>query len=670
MNNKLIKRRPNKLLTGRNNYYAFGDWLFNKNDEGKVTDRSLNNLSNTGQGVLSATGTAIGQLGGGLIGGGLSSGVGNAVSSLSGIASTIPGIGGFLSAGLGLAGGAINRLFGSKLNEENIAKVENNINQLNNFKSGASSFDTLSQTWASAPTGMTFDDSYIGEDGIFSNKAKNKASNLRTRVASGNAWVQNSLNNNAENLSNTQMQNLLSNYKSFGGHLMTNGADFTNGITVVGNGGTHEENPNEGVQMGVDPEGIPNLVEEGEVVYNDYVFSNRLTVPKEVRKKYKLGNKKDLTFADAAIKMSKESEERPNDNISQNGLDDSMMKLMIEQEKVRSSKDKNTYAKGGRLGNKYWGGSWLRDQVIVPLHNEDGNSYNSQGFNFSLPTRDSSTPVDSPLLTGSQESNTSKPKGAPTWMRYIPAAASGAMALTDLLGITNKPDYSEATTITEAAKSASNYIPVRFSPVGNYLTYRPFDRDFYTNKLNAQAGATRRGILNTSGSNRAQAMAGLLAADYNAQTQMGDLFRKAEEYNLAQRQKVADFNRATNMFNSEGAFKADQVNLTAQRQAMDTYLKGALTASELRQKERQASALARSTNLSNFINSLGDIGRENFSRNMIVSDPSKYYTINADGTITYKNGYEGLSQEEKDYVDWHIAKNSKKKSRGGYLTRK
>lgn len=663
MNNKLIKRRPNKLLSGRNNYFAFGDFMFNKDEKGNVTDRSLDNLSNTGQGILSAAGTAIGQLGGGLIGGGLSSGVGNAVSSLSGIASAIPGIGGFISAGLGLAGGAINRLFGSKLNEENIAKVENNINQLNNFKSGASSFDTLSQLWASAPTGMTFEDSYIGKDGIFSNKAKNKASNLRTQVASGNAWVQNSLNNNAENLSNTQMQNLLSNYKSFGGHLMTNGADFTNGITIVGNGGTHEENPNEGVQMGVDPEGIPNLVEEGEVVYNDYVFSNRLTVPKEVRKKYKLGNKKDLTFADAAIKMSKESEERPNDNISQNGLDDSMMKLMIEQEKVRSSKDKNTYAKGGRLGNKYWGGSWLIDGFRLPPLSEDGNPYDSR----SLPSNDSTLPADpqEPKVP-----NTNKPKEAPTWLRYIPAAASGAMALTDLLGITNKPDYSEATAITEAAKSASNYTPVKFSPVGNYLTYRPFDRDFYTNKLNAQAGATRRGILNTSGGNRAQAMAGLLAADYNAQTQMGDLFRKAEEYNLAQRQKVADFNRATNMFNSEGAFKADQVNLTAQRQAMDTYLRGALAASELRQKERQASALARSTNLSNFINSLGDIGRENFSRNMIVSDPSKYYTINADGTITYKNGYEGLSQEEKDYVDWHIAKNSKKKSRGGYLTRK
>jgi len=28
--------------------------------------------------------------------------------------------------------------------------------------------------------------------------------------------------------------------------------------------------------MGIAPDGKPNLVEEGEVIYNDYVFSNRL----------------------------------------------------------------------------------------------------------------------------------------------------------------------------------------------------------------------------------------------------------------------------------------------------------------------------------------------------------------------------------------------------------
>lgn len=50
--------------------------------------------------------------------------------------------------------------------------------------------------------------------------------------------------------------------------------------------------------MGIDPEGTPNLVEEGETIFNDFVYSNRIKVPKELRKKYKLGG--DLTFSEAA----------------------------------------------------------------------------------------------------------------------------------------------------------------------------------------------------------------------------------------------------------------------------------------------------------------------------------------------------------------------------------
>lgn len=66
---------------------------------------------------------------------------------------------------------------------------------------------------------MTFSNSYIGKDGWFSNKAKNKAADLRSQIEAGNAWVQNSLNNNAENIGTTQMQNLLANYTAYGGPL-------------------------------------------------------------------------------------------------------------------------------------------------------------------------------------------------------------------------------------------------------------------------------------------------------------------------------------------------------------------------------------------------------------------------------------------------------------------
>jgi hypothetical protein len=110
---------------------------------------------------------------------------------------------------------------------------------------------------------------------------------------------------------------------------------FNNGVTMIDQGGTHENNPHEGVQMGVAPDGKPNLVEEGEAIYNDYVFSNRLRVPKEVRNKYKLRGPKNMTFAEAFREVQKESAERPNDPISRAGFEAQMQKLTEQQERQK-----------------------------------------------------------------------------------------------------------------------------------------------------------------------------------------------------------------------------------------------------------------------------------------------------------------------------------------------
>ena len=70
---------------------------------------------------------------------------------------------------------------------------------------------------------MIFSDDFIGKDGWFSNKAKSKAASLRNQIEAGNTWVQNTLNNNAENITSTQMQNLLANYAAYGGPLFAEG---------------------------------------------------------------------------------------------------------------------------------------------------------------------------------------------------------------------------------------------------------------------------------------------------------------------------------------------------------------------------------------------------------------------------------------------------------------
>jgi hypothetical protein len=149
---------------------------------------------------------------------------------------------------------------------------------------------------------------------------------------------------NKDNYSSTQIKraNFVRNaakWHAEGGNLDNQFSDFRNGVIEYNAGGTHEENPNDGVQVGVDPQGTPNLVEEGEVNYNDYIFSDRLKVPKQFRKQYGLGtSKKQMTYADAAKKLQKESEERPLDPISKRGLDSVLGALAESQEDTRFKK--------------------------------------------------------------------------------------------------------------------------------------------------------------------------------------------------------------------------------------------------------------------------------------------------------------------------------------------
>lgn len=446
------------------------------------------------------------------------------------------------------------------------------------------------------------------------------------------------------------IQNAAKWHHAFGGELNTNGGDFSTGLTFIDEGGTHESNPYEGVPMGVAPDGKPNLVEEGEVIYNDYVFSNRLTVPKNIRSKYKLRGTKDLTFADAVKQISKNTTERPNDPISQETLHEIMADLARTQEGVREAQNTdNQYSHGGALGTLYDGTGkefqLLNKTPSLSLNYNDyiKNSASDIGKNIinkGVPITDG-IPRDmfgniifnrdlgrlnlgnyyindpSPS-TSSDDSDKQEIKRSYEGYRFAPAIGLGMTTLSDALGFTNKPDYSEASMI-EAATRGGSYMPVSWNPIGNKLTYRPFDRDYYTNKLSAEAGATRRALANQSGGNSGRAMAGILAADYNAQGRLGDLFRKSEEYNLEQRQKVEDFNRATNQANSQGMLQADMANQQAYANARDYALKGTMAAAEMKQRARMAAEAAKSANFSGFLSALGDIGYENKGMNMIRS---------------------------------------------------
>lgn len=381
------------------------------------------------------------------------------------------------------------------------------------------------------------------------------------------------------------------NWNAFGGWLNTQGGDFTNGVTFIDEGGSHEENPYQGIQIGVDPEGAPNLVEQGEVVYDDYVFSDRMEIPDDIRKEYKLRGK---TFAKAAKSAQRESEERPNDPLSTKGLQAAMERIATAQEEARQRKEAH------REGNEY------------PSMFAYGGDTNPYGLALEDPM---SVEELEALMTQSEETGEIAPEGnndkRQTWTRYAPIIGSGLASLSDLF---SKPDYGSADIIggVDLGTEAAGY-----APIGNYLSYRPLDRDFYINKMNQQAAATRRGLMNTSGGNRLNAQAGILAADYNYGQNMGNLARQAEEYNQQLRERVEAFNRGTNMFNTETGLKASMFNAESRNAAKRARLGQATTAAQMRQAIKDQDAARRSANITNFLQGLGDMGWENEQANWL-----------------------------------------------------
>lgn len=346
----------------------------------------------------------------------------------------------------------------------------------------------------------------------------------------------------------------------------THGGDFSNGVTFINSGGTHEQNPFEGVPMGIAPDGKPNLVEEGEVLYNDYVFSNRLHPTDKELKEFNLPKKyKRHTIAFIVKDMSKESAERPNDPISKRGLEASLGKLASLQEEQRMKK--------GKIGTQ---------QMMACGGRKFAGTKN-------------------------------------TFSRYAPIFGSAIGAVQNVF---QKPDYTNSDLILNAVNNLSRN---KVSPtlLNEYLNYSPIDRNYYLNQLKAQSGATRRALMN-SGINPGQRIAGLLAADYNAQQGIADTLLKSDMYNEQLKQNIAQFNRGTSQYNSGALMQAATHNAQLAQARDNMRLSGISTAANMRELSDTALANSRSANLTNFFDNLGALGRENRDANtlqeMIDSD--------------------------------------------------
>ena len=370
---------------------------------GGVAGMGAQIIGDTIGGIAGAVGNGASSLIGGKKKSGAGSAVQSVTGGLGNIVGGVPIVGGLAKGALdlvgGVVGGTLNGIFGSELNEEKIAEVTGNNDKRkaeNDAFFGINSTDELFDSIGNLTGAMAFTQDDIGEDGWFSSDAADKFQELQAEqqkvnkmrnVAVGstvgkvnrNQFItnmkhnitayggpldmgggaldyglamdyltmkkqQNEAKNRVPGISpmpaiNTFGHGGCFNPFALGGDVQMHGADFTNGLISINAGGSHSENPNDGVQLGVDPEGTPNLVEEGETVFDDYVYSNRILADAQTKERFGLPRKKDITFADISKKLEKESSERPNDPISQAGLKAQMHQLADEQERQKQEMD-------------------------------------------------------------------------------------------------------------------------------------------------------------------------------------------------------------------------------------------------------------------------------------------------------------------------------------------
>lgn len=382
-----------------------------------------------------------------------------------------------------------------------------------------------------------------------------------------------------------------------GGWLMSD--EFTNGVTMVDQGGTHENNPHEGVQMGIAPDGLPNLVEEGEAIFKDFVFSNRLRVPKEVRNKYKLRGPKDMTFAEAFREAQKESEERPNDPISQDGLENIAMVLARTQEAVKNYKNGHKKAKGGHL----FSGvdepiDYMLDYRTLPVEEEiikdrKGDALIKDFWKERLDDDWKSDPARLAYMEGKYVP-TPQDRSRLSNLRYADPAVGALAVGLDAFGLTNK-------------FRPLNYIPdyqsVGASPLGNYVPITHSDTRYTANRASQEAAAARDAIMQSTSPSR---NAALLAADYDAQVAQGELLRQGALEDYERLLRAEEFNRATNQFNTELGVKLGAENASN----LLSYAQAKLQQEKMNDDMSNAMMGAKAQNLGNFAESLANIGRE------------------------------------------------------------
>lgn len=394
------------------------------------------------------------------------------------------------------------------------------------------------------------------------------------------------------------------NQKAYGGPMYKHGGDWTNGLVFINEGGLHSENPFGGVPVGVDQEGTPNLVEEGEIIWNDYVFSNRLKPTKKQLETIGFNPKYEgYTFAKIVEDVQKASAENPLDKISTDTLNENLMYLMTMQEEIRMKKEakknsKNMFPFGGDLDyikedindespedfDFFWGAAKTPEQRMAIMDLDPTNAYKKPQEKITNPFVNAGTVA--PLISSAGQ----------------------------LIYNTLKPiDKSNVI----AAKAYSKVPMMSLSRIGGKKSFTPTDKNQYVNPIIAQGNSTARALQN-SGVNASQTLGSLLASNYNTQKAISEALSTIDQADFAKEMQVGQFNLGIDQANLSTSQSEQNANIIRANKLAEAELKDAQTIEALGQLKGQAI----NTSLNTLTKGIADLATQGINWNLIKDNPA------------------------------------------------
>jgi len=341
-------------------------------------------------------------------------------------------------------------------------------------------------------------------------------------------------------------------------------------LTTYDTGGTHEQNPIGGVPVG------NNLVEQGETRWEDYVFSNRLTVP---------GSKQ--TFAQASKQVENKFKDRPNDPFSKKSKDQMMRALMKQQEELKQQmalKAQKKLGGGGPLDKILARINTPRGPLDKPLATDEnpwgvdifGNGpsidikrpqikmateENPFGSTYNMPN--SQAGINAGLTSGAKENNeyqespynfNSKLSGAEYAAAFVPAVAGLATGLSG----------AAKTSFDRVDPSFVDYDPQR------QALQRQYNTAYKT------ANENIRGNASTSGQALSSMIASNVALTNNLNDQMGSSFMNEANMNSQIQNQANNANANISMqetiANEQNKARQQEFLLGALNSAANSYL--------------------------------------------------------------------------------------------------